>query len=257
MADKKKKKRNKRRRGGVFLWLVLIVVVIAAAFIFLAQPLFDINLRNLVLRRSTEAVSMAVLEETRDVLSFQTIEYVYKAVFPYDFVEPEYDWRALLQKAATDADLTDSEREHLEFYSFCRGLGIRLLTDRYEFAVITATVRAGFNLMGTPFENPDTNENIEHYIAFDKETRRLILKLPDPVIADFIIEDETSEAYPYPDIAIGPAKWKELTAYAEEKIREKVIQEGILEQAEERGKEFLRRIFLDSGTGISEIVFID
>ncbi|MFW5769157.1 MAG: hypothetical protein ACOCYA_03780, partial [Spirochaetota bacterium] len=131
MAEGKPKKKRKRRiRVRFFLWLVLGVIILAAAFLFLAAPLLDLDLRNLVLRRTTESVSIAVLQETRDVLSFQTVEYVYKAVFPYDFVEPDYDWRGLLNKAATDTDLTEGELEHLEFYTFCRDLGFRLLTDR-------------------------------------------------------------------------------------------------------------------------------
>mgnify|MGYP006292364335 FL=1 len=262
MTERQSKKREagKRKRHPLlrfFVWLAIIIAVLAAAFIFLAGPIFDIDLRGLILRRTTESVSIAVLQETRDVLSFQTVEYVYKAVFPYDFVDPDYDWRELLNKAATDAELTDAELDHLDFYAFCRDLGIRLLTDRYEFVVITAVVRAGFDLSGTVFENPAAAEGISEYVSYDEEARRLTLRLPEPVIVDFIIEDETSEAYPYPDIAMGPDKWKRLTGYAEGRIRARVMEEGILDQARERGRDFLERIFLGPGTGIEEILFIE
>lgn len=257
MAERKPKKGRRRIRLGCFVWLLIAAVIIAAAFVFLADPLFGIDLRNIILRRTTESMSVVVLQETRDVLNFQTIEYVYKAVFPYDFVETDYDWRALLNKAAANTELTESELEHLDFYTFCRELGIRLLTDRYDFVVITAVVRAGFDLSGTAFEHPSAAEDITEYVAYDEEARRLTLNLPEPVIVDFIIEDETSEAYPYPDIAMGPDKWKRLTEYAEGRIRGKVIGEGILSQAEERGRDFLERIFLDPDTGIREIVFIE
>lgn len=256
-TKKPKKKRKRRIRPRFFVWLILAVLLVAAFFIFLVSPLLDLDLRNLVLRRTTESVSIAVLQETRDVLSFQTVEYVYKAVFPYDFVEPDYDWRGLLNKAATDTELTEVELEHLDFYTFCRDLGIRLLTDRYEFVVITAVIRAGVDLSGTAFENPASAGGITEYVAYDEDARRLELRLPEPVIVDFIIEDETSEAYPYPDIAMGPDKWKRLTDYAEERIRSRVIDEGILELAEDRGREFLERIFLAPDTGIEEIVFPD
>jgi hypothetical protein len=253
----KKKEKKRRIRLPFFIWLILVLAILAAVFLFVVRPLFDIDLRGLFLRRTTESVSIAVLQETRDVLSFQTVEYVYKAVFPYDFVEPDYDWRGLLNKAATKEELTESEVAHLEFYTFCRDLGIRLLPDRFEFVVITAVVRAGYDLSGTAFESLSSAEDISDYVVYDDEARRLTLNLPEPVIVDFIIEDETSEAYPYPDIAMGPDKWKRLTEYAEERIRSRVVNEGILEQAEDRGREFLERIFLDPDTGIVDIVFLD
>lgn len=97
--------------------------------------------------------------------------------------------------------------------------------------------------------------NLDEYIRIDEESNILYIKLPDPVIVDLIIEDSTSENYQYPDLGIEPKNWKKLTAFIAREIEGKVIEEGILKTARERGEEFFRRLFLEAG--YNDIIFME
>ena len=73
------------------------------------------------------------------------------------------------------------------------------------------------------------------------------MRLPPAVITDVIMEDADTTTYTYPDIEIGPEGWKKLTSFVKVRIEEEAISGEVLSLAEENGKEFLRRIFSDSG----------
>lgn len=237
------------------IWVLAIIVILGAAFFLLAKPLFNIDLQERFKRKRTTTASVAVLEEVRDLFLFQTVEYIYKTVFPYDFAPADYDWRALLRKAAEQAPLSAEETEHLSIYRFCEDIGIKLDSNRYEFVVLTAVVRGGFDLKGTVYESPEEHENLDKYIYVDEEEKTLYLRLPEPVIVDFAIEDPTAENYPYPDIEISPDNWKKLTNFVSLKIREQVISEGILTIAKQRGEAFVEKLLIDAG--LKQIVFLD
>ena len=48
--------------------------------------------------------------------------------------------------------------------------------------------------------------------------------------------------------------WKKITDYVESKIRVRVVEDGVLKNAEERGKDFIRSILIESGW--ENVVFI-
>ena len=248
-------KKKRRFRLPSLIWIPVIIVVLAAAFFLLAKPLFNIDIRERFKKNRTTAASVAVLEEVRDLFLFQTVEYIYKTVFPYDFVPADYDWRSLLRKVSQESPLSAEETEYLSIYRFCEEIGIRLDSNRYEFVVITAVVRGGFDLQGTVYESPEEFDNLKKYVRVDEEEKTLFLRLPKPVIVDFTIEDSTAADYTYPDIEISPENWKKLTDFVSEKIREQVIAEGILELAKQRGQTFIEKLLIDAG--LQRVVFLD
>lgn len=259
MAKKKPSHRRKRVDiAGIFKWLkwvLILLIVLGLTFLFTAKPVFNIDIMEKIRQKRTQSGSEAILTKVQDIFLFQTVEYVYKTVFPYDFVSPDYDWRALLDKEALGQNLNANEREHLRIYRFCEDIGITLQSNRYEFVVITSVVRGGFNLEGTVYQPQETTEDIEEYIRIDNESKTLYLRLPPPVITAFETEDLDRERYPYPDLAISPDNWKRLTQFTANEIEVQVLEDGILELAKQRGKVFIEKLLLDSG--LETIVFIE
>jgi hypothetical protein len=254
-SDESRPKKRRRFRIPSLIGILIIIVVLAAAFFLLAKPLFNIDLRERLKKNRTTAASVAVLEEVRDLFLFQTVEYIYKTVFPYDFVPADYDWRSLLRKVSQETPLSAEETEYLSIYRFCEEIDIRLDSNRYEFVVISAVVRGGFDLQGTVYERPEEFENLKEYARVDEEEKTLFLRLPKPVIVDFIIEDPTAADYTYPDIEISPENWKKLTDFVSGEIREQVIAEGILELAKKRGQAFIEKLLIDAG--LKRVIFLD
>lgn len=252
--ESRQKEPKRRIRLPSIKWILIILVVIAAAFFLLAKPLLNIDLQERFKKKRTTTASVAVLEEVRDLFLFQTVEYIYKTVFPYDFVPADYDWRTLLRKVAEQDTLSAEETEYLSIYRFCEDIGIKLDSNRYEFVVLTAVVRGGFDLKGTVYERPEEHENLEEFVFVDEEEKTLYLRFPEPVIVNFTIEDPTAANYPYPDIEISPDNWKKLTNFVSLKIQEQVISEGILEIAKQRGEAFIEKLLIDAG--LKQIVFL-
>lgn len=240
---------------GRLITSVIIIIILGVLALIIADKIFNIDLGIHLTKTEKTSVSEGVLEEVREILSFNTVEYVYKTVFPYDFAPPDTDWDRLLLKQQRNLAVTETEKKLLEVYQLCTDVGIRLDSRSYTFVVITSVVKGGFDLKGTVYENPESGENLHDYIRIDKESNSLYIKLPEPVIVDLIIEDSTSENYQYPDLGIEPQSWKKLTAFIAREIEGKVIEEGILETARERGEEFFRRLFLEAG--YNDIVFME
>ncbi len=249
---------KKKIRKGPFRWIkwVLIgAVILGLVFIFAAKPVFNINIMEKIRSNRTQSGSEAILTKVQDLFMFQTVEYVYKTVFPYDFVSPDYPWRTLLDKEALGEPLSEEEQEHLRIFRFCEEIGIKLQSNKYEFVVVTAIVRGGFNLEGTIYASSDNRYNVEKYIQIDRETNTLYLRLPPPVITNFEIEDLDRSRYPYPELAISPDNWKRLTQFTANEIERQVLEDGILELAKQRGKVFIEKLLLDSG--LETIVFLE
>ena len=246
MSERNKRQGSKPKAPGRFFrrlkWLLIAIIVIAAAFLFTAKPVFNIDLLKRITKNRTESGSDAILVQARELFLFQTVEYVYKTVFPFDFVPAAYDWRALLDKEAFGKKLTKQEKEYLLIYRFCEDLGIKLHANKFEFVVITSIVRSGFEL-------EDTGE----YGRIEEET--LFLRLPQPVITNFEIEDPDRASYPYPDFEISPENWKRLTQFTAAKIERQVLEDGILERAKQNGTAFIEKLLIDSG--LRHVVFLE
>lgn len=251
-------KKGRKRSGSLFKtlkWILIAVLVLGIAFVFTAKPLFNIDLLEKLNRSKVETGSEAILTRVQDLFQFQTVEYVYKSVFPFDFVPAVYDWRSLLDKEYRGEPLSSQEEEYLAVYRFCEQIGINLNRKKLDFVVITTIVRGGFDLEGTVYENPENAANIEEYLRIDRDENVLYLRLPPPVITDFEIEDPDRTRYPYPDFEISPENWKLLTQFTAGKIRQQVLEDGIIETAKMKGTAFIEALFMESG--IEKVVFLD
>ena len=233
----------------------LILVFLGILFLLTAKPLFDLDLGVHLIKREKTAVSVSVLTEVRDIFTFNTIEYVYKTVFPHDFIPAAIDWQGLLSKREQNMEISYEERDYLTVYDLCRKFGIRLERDNHDFVVVTSIITAGYELTDTAYEEITEETNVGDYVRISESGKTLYLKLPEPQIVDFVIEDATSRHYSYPDIQINPEHWKLLSAYVAGKVKKQVLAEGILHKAGEKGEKFIEKIMLDAG--FQEVVFMD
>ncbi len=238
----------------LLLYSIPLLIMLGIGFFILSKPLFNIDLDFSLIRREQRAVSVALLSEAREIFSFSTVEFVYNAVFPYDFLPEEERLYIVLDKAKEGVDLPPEDRLAVEIFNFCREINLNIYEKAYHFVVITALVKAGFDLEGTVYENPASLENPEEYVRINRDRRILKLKMPEPSITSFVIQDSTSSSYKYPDIPITPYNWKRLIDLVSENIIDRVEEEGILEVARRRGEKFLERFFNDAG--FEKIIFV-
>jgi len=233
-----------KTRTGIIMALS-VVAVLVIGFFFISDTVFDFGFG--IIRESTVSSSVATLTQVRTVLSLNTLEVVRKIVFPYDFVPAEMDWN-LFFKAVDTRELSPLEEIYLATYEVCEKTGINLRSKRRDFVVITAIIKAGFDLSNPVFSSPqEVGEDLASKYVRTDATGGISLSLPPAVITDLIIEDADTANYPYPDIQIGPENWKLLTSFVTERIESETGSGDILSLAEENGRQFLKRMFLDSG----------
>ena len=238
----------------LLITLPIALIVLAVLCLIIANKIFDFDLGISFTEKRKSSVSISLLKEVRDVFTFNTVEYIYKTVFPFDFVDTGTNWQELVTKRAHEEALSGDEVNALEVYDLCTDIGIDLGPDNTDFVVITSVVKGGFDLKGTGYENPEQAEDISRYVRVDPEGNILYLRLPESVIVDLIIDDSTSENYAYPDLGLDPEEWRILTDYISEKVEAMVIEGGILDLAREKGEHFIERLLLDAG--YADIIFM-
>lgn len=232
------------RIGVVRSVLLLILIVVVLLILFsLASPLLGLNLSPIRHRRQT--VSEITLAEMRSILKLETIEYIYKTVFPHDFLPEEpAEYRDLYRQRESGRLMTVGDRQLLELYELCEELEIDLVRrgrNTREFVVLTCSVTAGFDLSDW------SEEGMSRYIRPSPEGDLVRVKLPDPRITSITYNDDRSDAYRYPDLAVTPERWKLIVAFVEERIGDLVTTEGILEEALRNGREIISAILSDAG----------
>jgi len=198
------------------LWPVLVgVLIVVLAMLFL--PVFGKPLVSLVTSERVVA-SVDVLEEMRELFRFNTVQYVYKVVFPYDFFRqgitlstinqkwragnPGLRWPNSLQVILDNPSeaLDDDDLLFIKTWQLCSKAGLKFQEPDYQFLVATIVVEAGFDLQGSVFANPQSAsaESVEK--AFRTEIiapgeqgreggRRAVITLPPAAITDVRIED--------------------------------------------------------------------
>jgi hypothetical protein len=255
-----------KKIAGPLILLALLFLILAAAAAYI--PGFKIPLlpKLSLGSRSRVSDSQIVLATVRPLFSLSTVEYTYKSVFPYDFFPEDIDFTQLRTYDFAGIEAPEALREAMDLYLLCRELGISVAGGSYDFAVITTRIKAGYDLVGTNWAadssaadpsttlNPPTRLPVS-LIHQESGKKIATVRLPEPQITEFIIQDETSEEYGYPDIDLTAAEWKRITAYVAEKIRHRVIEEGILDAAEEQTRELIRRLL--SQAGWDEVRFSD
>jgi len=235
-------KLKKRFMKKIIIIAIFLLLILASALVLkFLIPGFRLSIPFVYNTRSSS--SDIILKEINKVSNLSTVKYIYKSVFPFDFYEKDTDWRSLLSKRIKGDELTELEIENLWLFDECQTIGINLIYQTYDFVVITSIVEAGMNI--GEFIDP---EDIKI------EGKSVTLRMPQTIITNFTIEDSDSSNYNYPDLNVDPLNWKKITNYVEEKIKLKVIEDGVLKTAEKRGQDFIESILIDSGW--DNIIFV-
>jgi hypothetical protein len=266
--------RLKAKIAGILIGVLLAGLLAVMAVAFIPSLSFPFSLP--FTRHEVTTAHELILRELRPVFTLSTVEYSYKSVFPYDFLPEGVEPGAVMRKQLRGEPLDSAEREAADLLALCRSMGIDLSPSSYQFVVIESRVRGGFRLSGTPWTPASpgrtsggsgepsmaTEEQDQHagtaaesIVSIDREHGRVEVALPPPEITSFIIEDETSEEYRYPDIQVDPQEWRRITEYVRGRIKERVIAEGILEKSRENGRRLVRRLLQEAGW--EEVVFTE
>jgi hypothetical protein len=246
-----------------------VLLVLAVWLLFFTNILGDSFLPflpKLRLQRSqVRASSTVTLETVRDLYEFTTVEYIHRAVFPYDYLPDGVSLNEILVKlrntGGTVRDtLEPDELLYFNTYNLASDIGMSL-TGRAEFVVVTVVISAGFDLSGLADTGVGDDGDgaavefvrVETIQTADGERRRAIVTPPGAVVTDVIVEDITAEEYPYPDVALSAEAWGRVASYVQEEVRKLPQVDEILETADRNGRAFVEGVLLQAG--YDEVVF--
>jgi hypothetical protein len=252
--------------GRMFLRVAILLFGLSALALGLAIGGFGLELRlpdlsglsQLFGGERTVVASSALLEQVRDLYRLNTVEYVHKAVFPHDFLPLSVDPQALSRKLAAartqeSVPLTAAEYEYLETGSLADEIGLSPEKNPTGFLIVTVTAQAGFELESF-FTGRGENEPFLRVEQTGRE-RTVYIDLPDPAITSLVIDDPSSGEYRYPDVRITPSQWRKLAAFVTRRVRPKLLEEGILIDAEEQGRRAVTA-FLEQA-GFDRVVVVE
>ncbi|MBB6482077.1 DUF4230 domain-containing protein [Spirochaeta isovalerica] len=239
--------------------LPVLFTLILAAVTFLLTDRFVVGVSlprfSLFSRKSESAYTVA--EEIGDLYILNTTEYRLKLIFPYDFVDRDLSWWAVKEMYERGIEGDENQEELKRIYKACLDGGFDPAIDVYEFIILNAVVKAGINISGTVFENPSLypEESLSSYmkVAGEGEKRVVDIHLPAAEITDLYIDDRKPSSDSFPDARITPARWRDLVDFLQPRIRDKVIELGILDDADKNNRELISKILKDSG--FSEVNF--
>lgn len=240
----------------VFAAVVVVALQFDAVSVFGRRILSSVGISE---SRRIES-SRIVLREVREVYQLSTIEYVYRTVFPYDFMDPSVSIGSIMETLRTatgsvETLLSPEEREYFQAYNLSREVGLATGGDEYEFLVVSVVVGAGYDLSDTVLALPSalSDDELAQTVRIREEiedggvVRSISLPLPETVITHVVIEDRDTASYPYPDVSIQPDGWRRVADFVSERVRERTIDDGILTEAAERGRTAIRSLLLGSG----------
>ncbi|MFP4329905.1 MAG: DUF4230 domain-containing protein [Spirochaetaceae bacterium] len=235
----------------VTITLTLTLLAAAAGFLFLPP------LRGLLIEEERTFSSRELLAEMNDILDLQTVEYVYRMVFPHDFYTPGLTLEGIFDRLAGESGtpeeiLTDEELAFLRAYNLAWDIGFPTTPQGESFVVVTARVRAGYDLSGE-LEGVFRLEPLDPQTSFPEslppEESRVIVSLPRASVVDVVLEDLSSENYPYPPARVDAQEWREISSLAGEVATRRTIREGILEEAQEQARRFIGALLTEAGFG--------
>ncbi len=249
-----KKITKQKKRRLVPFWLRFAVVgavaiglmITAAMTVF---PMLGISLKMPFTNHTRISESEILLKEVHPLFKLTTVEYTYKTVFPHDFIPKNSNPERAFFRLQRGEELTAQEQEAARLYQVCRESGIRLWPRTTEFVVLTSRVKGGYNLESAVSERPsnESSKKPSLRIHSNPSLSTVEIRLPHPTITEFVIQDETSEYYQYPDINVDAKQWRIITEYVEDKIRFRVMEQGILDTTERKMKDVLTKLIKSSG----------
>lgn len=235
----------------------VLVVVLLFAPVF-GKPIVSLSTQD------DSAASELLLEEIRDAYRIDTVEYLYKVVFPYDFDAPGaslsiYNKRLAKPLAPPASVLDPDELAWWQAARLSRRCGLKIYDPDYQFLVVTVVVRAGFDLKGSGLDGSAPPGGARKLVSLSSRTengktvRSATVALPPVAIAEVVVEDPAKDQYPFPDVGIAPGDWKDIAALIEDYGRKRSLREGILAQAQENAQNFIRELLATAG--IAEVSF--
>lgn len=256
------------------LTVVLVAVLLIGVFVVFFTDIVDLDLVSFLpkirLQRSeTVSSSTVTLQAVRDLYAFNTVEYVHRAVFPYDYLPEGISLTDILAKLRTANStvreaLTAEEYLYFRTYNLAVDIGMDL-GGRRDFVVVTVVVTAGFDLessqLATPADPSSADDGralasgfrVETVSTPNGEIRRAVVVPPRPSITTIRVEDIVGEEYPYPDISISADAWRRVAAFVEEQVADMPEMAELLDIAGTNGQDFVRDVLVRAG--YDEVVF--
>lgn len=239
--------------------LAVAVIVALVRFDLLAGPLRALAEDLGIMSRETVSTSEVMLEELGEIYRLETVEYIYRTVFPYDYMPDSTSMAEVMRTirettAPLDEALTEDQKLYFDAYNLAEDIGL----SEEEFLVLTVRVFAGFELAGTPFAGPaDTGAPADAAVAADDyvrleplpdgEGRRARVRLPQPTVTDIVIEDVDPATYRYPDVGMDAEGWRRVAGFMSEHVEARTIEDGILDSAGANARELVRTLLLSAG----------
>ena len=227
-----------KNKTSFILVIFLMIMLAASTLVILFQNGLELKITNPFVKTEQTVSSEAILKQVRDISRLNTIEFIYKTVFPYDLISENTDFNALVDRYRKGEKLSFTEIETLSVYGLAEQAGINLLKNDNSFAVVTVRLKAGYDFSDSLQE--DT-------VLIDEPNRSITIQLPPVQITEVIIEDADSSIYDYPDLEVSPEQWKTLTSILSRKIKTKAEERGILEAAGVRGRTYIEQLLLSAG----------
>lgn len=254
--NERRHSREKVRRHPILnriIIILIIILILAAGAIALFTGVFGgpyITLGNISLTKTSRLTGHdAILEEMKTLSQLQTVEYIYKLVFPHDYFIPGQSYEDLLSILKSGGPepedvLNPQELLYYRAYNLALDAGMQPNSGPYDFMVITAKVELGYDL-----ESLNPTDLITTTVDAEGNSVSTV-NLPEARILNIIIEDPDSSNYPYPDLVLDQANWKRIAGFV------KVNLEGLpqLEEAKRQAQISLSDFFstfLNEGVNIS------
>lgn len=213
-------------------------------------------------RRERRSGHELLLTEVHDLYRIHTVEYIYRSVFPYDYMPPQISLSSILRSIRSGSGhiseiLSDEEQLYLDAYNISLDAGLRTDAAAAEFVVVTVVVRAGFDLSDTVYARPHlaTPEQTAAVFSVEEQAatattpavRTALMVTPPALVTELRVEDVDPQRYPYPDIALDPAGWRRIAEFVRQQALSRTIADGLLLSAEQNSHRLLRELLLQAG----------
>lgn len=239
--------------------LVLAVLIALVRFEILDAPLRRLAEDIGLMSRETRSTSQIILEELRDVYALETVEYIYRTVFPFDYMPETTNLTDILNTLRYNSGpinevLTEDQQLYFDAFNLADEVGLA----EEEFIVLTVRVYAGFDLAGTRLATGKAESGAgsegspsPDYVTVDTDEesgrRYARIGMPPAAVTDILIEDVDPGTYHYPDVGLDAEGWREVAAFVSEHVERRTIEEGILEDARRNARDLVRTLLLSSG----------
>jgi hypothetical protein len=150
----------------------------------------------------------STLERVDDLALLECAVYRLRVVYPFDFPELPED--------------------------------LPVLMGRNDFCVISAQVTAGYDL--TTLLSLPQDQNL-----ITRTGEEIHLNLGKPEITSFKVADQVVKDKGFPDMAVTPEEWRIIVVALTPLIEQMALDHGIIEEAEQYGRDFFLRLFKGAG----------